>query len=100
MRLSQNRESSRWKRTNGLRMPRLRSCSRLWIRAGCSTSLKTMANHPDLAKRWMVFANHILGKSTLSVRDRELVILRIGYLCQSGYEWGQHVSDRPPGGDE
>ena len=52
---------------------------------------KTMSNHPDLARRWMVFANHILGKSTLSVRDRELVILRIGYLCQSGYEWGQHV---------
>ncbi len=52
---------------------------------------KTMANHPDLAKRWMVFANHILGKSSLSVRDRELVILRIGYLCQAGYEWGQHV---------
>ncbi len=52
---------------------------------------KTLANHPALAKRWMVFANHILGKSSLSVRDRELVILRIGYLCQAGYEWGQHV---------
>ena len=39
----------------------------------------------------MVFANHILGKSTLSDRDRELLILRIGYLCQAGYEWGQHV---------
>ena len=52
---------------------------------------KTLANHPDLARRWMVFANHILGKSSLAVRERELVILRIGYLCQSGYEWGQHV---------
>ncbi len=52
---------------------------------------KTMSNHPELAKRWMVFANHILGKSTLAVRERELIILRIGYLCQSGYEWGQHV---------
>ncbi|HEY5646470.1 MAG TPA: carboxymuconolactone decarboxylase family protein [Pseudomonadales bacterium] len=52
---------------------------------------KTMVNHPDLARRWMVFANHILGKSTLGVRERELVILRIGYLCQAGYEWGQHV---------
>jgi len=52
---------------------------------------KTMANHPDLARRWMVFANHILGKSTLGIRERELVILRIGYLCQAGYEWGQHV---------
>lgn len=52
---------------------------------------KTLANHPDLARRWLVFANHILGKSSLAVRERELVILRIGYLCQSGYEWGQHV---------
>ena len=52
---------------------------------------KTMANHPELFKRWLVFANHILGKSTLPERERELVILRIGYLCRSGYEWGQHV---------
>ena len=52
---------------------------------------KTLAHHPDLARRWMVFANHILGKSTLTERDRELLILRIGFLCQAGYEWGQHV---------
>ena len=52
---------------------------------------RTLANHPDLARRWLVFGNHILGKSTLSARDREMLILRIGYLCQSGYEWGQHV---------
>ena len=52
---------------------------------------KTLANHPALAKRWMVFANHIMGKSTLTLRDREIVILRIGWLCKSGYEWGQHV---------
>ncbi len=30
---------------------------------------KTLANHPDLARRWMVFANHILGKSTLAIRN-------------------------------
>jgi 4-carboxymuconolactone decarboxylase len=52
---------------------------------------KTLAHHPELMRRWLVFANHILGKSTLAVRERELVILRIGYLCQAGYEWGQHV---------
>jgi alkylhydroperoxidase family enzyme len=51
----------------------------------------TLLNHPDLMRRWMVFANHVLGKSTLPPRERELVILRIGYLCKSGYEWGQHV---------
>lgn len=52
---------------------------------------KTLANHSSLAKRWMVFANHIMGKSTLTLRDREIVILRMGWLCKSGYEWGQHV---------
>ncbi|MFM8356327.1 MAG: carboxymuconolactone decarboxylase family protein [Gammaproteobacteria bacterium] len=52
---------------------------------------RTLANHPDLMRRWLVFGNHILGKSTLPARERELVILRIGYLCRSGYEWGQHV---------
>jgi len=52
---------------------------------------KTLANHPDLFRRWLVFANHVLGKSTLPPRERELAILRIGYLCRAGYEWGQHV---------
>lgn len=52
---------------------------------------KTLANHPDLMRRWMVFATHVLGKSSLPARERELVILRIGWLCRAGYEWGQHV---------
>lgn len=59
---------------------------------------KTMANHPQLLKRWLVFANHILGKSTLPLRERELLILRIGHLCQAGYEWGQHVQISRAGG--
>lgn len=51
----------------------------------------TLANHPKLLRRWLVFANHVLFKSTLAARERELVILRIGWLCRAGYEWGQHV---------
>ena len=52
---------------------------------------RTLANHPDLLRRWAVFANHILMKSTLDSRTRELVIMRVAWLCRSGYEWGQHV---------
>ncbi len=59
---------------------------------------KTLAHHPSLFKRWLVFANHILGKSTLDLRTRELLILRIGYLCQAGYEWSQHVQISRTGG--
>lgn len=53
---------------------------------------RTLANHPGLLKRWLVFGTHVLGKSTLPARERELVILRIGWLCRAGYEWGQHVA--------
>jgi 4-carboxymuconolactone decarboxylase len=59
---------------------------------GMLNIFRTLANHPKLMKRWLVFGNHVLGKSTLPARERELVILRIGWLCKSGYEWGQHVA--------
>ena len=52
---------------------------------------RTLAHHPDLMKRWMVFGGHVLGQSTLSPRDREIAILRVGSRCRSGYEWSQHV---------
>ena len=51
----------------------------------------TMANHPDLARDWLTFASHILRRSSLPPRDREILILRIGWLCRSDYEWAQHV---------
>jgi len=51
----------------------------------------TLARHPKLLKRWLVFASHVLGKSTLAPRARELLILRTGYRCKSEYEWGQHA---------
>ena len=51
----------------------------------------TMANHPELARDWMTFASHILRRSTLPPRDREILILRIGWLCEAEYEWAQHV---------
>jgi 4-carboxymuconolactone decarboxylase len=51
----------------------------------------TLARYPKLLKRWQVFGNHVLAKSTLPARERELVILRTGHLCKSGYEFHQHT---------
>ena len=51
----------------------------------------TLARHPKLLKRWLVFGNHVLAKSTLPERERELAILRIGWRCGSEYEFGQHT---------
>ena len=56
-----------------------------------SNVFATLLRHPKLMKRWMVFANHCLFKSSLPARERELVILRTAWLARSGYEWGQHV---------
>jgi alkylhydroperoxidase family enzyme len=52
---------------------------------------RTLAHHPKLLKRWLVFGNHVLSKSSLPARERELVILRVGWRCQAEYEWSQHV---------
>ena len=52
----------------------------------------TLARHPKLFKRWLVFGNHIMGTSSLPPRDREIIILRMGWLCRAEYEWGHHVA--------
>ncbi len=52
----------------------------------------TLAHHPKLLKRWLVFGNHVLAKSTLPAREREIAILRMGWLCRAEYEWGHHLA--------
>lgn len=52
---------------------------------------RTLVRHPKLFKRWGTFATHVLVRTTLPARDRELLILRTGWLCRAEYEWGQHV---------
>lgn len=50
----------------------------------------TMLRHPDLY-RCHVALGIQLYKGALSPRDRELAVLRIGWLCRAPYEWGEHV---------
>ena len=52
---------------------------------------RVLMNHPQLTRRWAVFAAHVLHKQTLPPRERELLILRIGWLNQAEYEWQQHT---------
>jgi alkylhydroperoxidase family enzyme len=59
---------------------------------------RVMMNYPELTRRWLVFATHVLRKQTLPVRERELLILRIGWLNQAEYEWAQHVEIAKRGG--
>ena len=43
----------------------------------------TLARHLKLFKRWLVFGNHTFSKSALPAREREMVILRMGWLCRA-----------------
>ena len=53
--------------------------------------LGTMLRHPALAKAFLTFNNHIATASSVSKRIRELLILRIGWLRRSEYEFVQHL---------
>jgi alkylhydroperoxidase family enzyme len=64
---------------------------RLLDRVGRLNVFTTIAHHPKLLKRWLVFGAHVLAKSSLPARERELVILRVGWRCASPYEFGQHT---------
>jgi 4-carboxymuconolactone decarboxylase len=50
----------------------------------------TMLRHPALYRRHTELAFQLYGGS-LTPRDRELIILRVGWLCKAPYEWGEHV---------
>ncbi len=50
----------------------------------------TMLRHPALYQRHTELAFQLYGGS-LAPRDRELIILRVGWLCKAPYEWGEHV---------
>lgn len=62
-----------------------------YVPPGALNIFRTLAHHPKLMKRWLVFGSHVLAKSTLPARERELAILRVGWRCQAEYEFGQHT---------
>lgn len=53
--------------------------------------VRTMLRHPELFARQTDIGIQLLGQGVLTGRDRELAILRIGWLCQAPYEFGEHV---------
>lgn len=52
---------------------------------------RTLANHVELYNRWSPLGQVLLNNTSISPRHRELAMLRMGWLCQSPYEWSQHA---------
>jgi 4-carboxymuconolactone decarboxylase len=52
---------------------------------------RTLARAPKALTRFNEWGSYILSRRNgLAPREREIVVLRVGYLCKSGYEFAQH----------
>jgi len=60
-------------------------------RASNSNVFRTLIRHSKSFQRKLPFDIYILRESTLPSHDRELLILRIAWLCQAEYEWAAHA---------
>src|SRR5271156_5334033 len=53
----------------------------------------TLAHAPKALTRFNEWGSYVLSRrNSLPAREREIVILRVGYLCKSGYEFTQHTA--------
>ncbi|MDT3439213.1 MULTISPECIES: carboxymuconolactone decarboxylase family protein [unclassified Pseudofrankia] len=60
-------------------------------RSKALNTLGTFAHHPTLSRAFYTFNGHLMSTSTLSGRQRELIVLRVAALRNTGYEWLQHT---------
>ncbi|HEX3363854.1 carboxymuconolactone decarboxylase family protein [Phenylobacterium sp.] len=52
---------------------------------------RTLVRAPKALTRFNAWGGYVLSRrNDLPPREREIVILRTGFLCKSGYEWTQH----------
>lgn len=53
-------------------------------------ALGMLAHHPELTTAYHHFNGHVLFASTITPRQRELLVLRVAVLRDAAYEWAQH----------
>lgn len=51
----------------------------------------TMVHNRRVANRAVLLGGAFLGKGTVTGREREIVILRVGHNASAEYEFGQHI---------
>jgi alkylhydroperoxidase family enzyme len=54
-------------------------------------AMGVLAYHPELTAAYNSLISHALYFTTITPRQRELLILRVAHLRGSRYEWAQHV---------
>ncbi len=54
-------------------------------------AMGVLAYHPELTGAYNQLIRHALYFSTITPRQRELLVLRVAHVRGSAYEWAQHV---------
>src|ERR1700716_3242999 len=62
-----------------------------------SEAFRTLANNPGVARVAYTQLIQLLENNKLDTRLRELMIMRIGWVTGSAYEWTQHWRGGGPG---
>jgi len=65
--------------------------ARLFGRNEVPDIFKVMSINKRLFWSWLYFASKLMPYGKLPGRERELIILRVAWLCRCRYEWGQHI---------
>jgi alkylhydroperoxidase family enzyme len=52
--------------------------------------MRTVLKHPGIFRCQMEMGT-VIFRGQIPARERELAVLRIGWLCRAPYEWGEHV---------
>lgn len=54
--------------------------------------LLTFAHHPKLADLFSQFNIHLLSSNTLPVKQRQIAIMRVAWVCKATYMWSSHLN--------
>ena len=58
---------------------------------GASNVLQMLAHREDLMEAWMDFGKRLTTRGRVTIRTRELLILRVALHSSCEYEWANHV---------
>lgn len=61
-------------------------------RHGALNSLGTFAHHPALARALLTLNGHVMLGTTLTQRQRQLLIVRVAAVRKCGHAWGQYIT--------
>ena len=80
-------------RIKPLEEPEMSAAQREFFKSGVSTSnnIKTCLYNLEMCRRYAPFLSYFVDTSKLTLRDKEVLVLRTAWLCKADFIWNAHV---------